>query len=382
MSCMRRCSRISPLASVSGAPSTCRRRKSQSGAGTGSRISGSLVPSPKTPATKVAGVDGRRALLDRAPRPGVAVGDGEPRLDLALAERVESLRDEQPGRVFDGSRKPLVRDPFPQLELGVEDPQQLVGTAAQAQHLRREPRRLRLRTETNVASPSSGSSSPGVAALHAARRAERVADHEQIGRRRRRARAPAARSTQRMLSPASVSPTTMRRAPTVTETCGSPMRCALRLGERGTSSSIDGEGPLHGRGRHGQHVPAGARLARCARVTPRSASARRTVSDRGRELFPLLPVGLATLEQPRAVGPDDVRPRRRPTAAGRAGPRRRAGRPAPPSTASSPPSATTRHVDAQRAETLHARAQTRRRRRGRPVRWPAPTLPQSRQMTG
>ena len=80
---------------------------------------------------------GRRALLERAARAGLAVGHGHPGLDLALAEGVEAVHPEEPRRIGRRLGEALAGDALAQLDLRVEDAQEPLRAAAEVQHRRR-----------------------------------------------------------------------------------------------------------------------------------------------------------------------------------------------------------------------------------------------------
>ena len=79
------------------------------------------------------------ALLERPARAALAVGHRQPGLDLALAEGVEALDLETPGRVADRRGEARVRHALAVGQLVVKDAQELVWAAADVQHARRHP---------------------------------------------------------------------------------------------------------------------------------------------------------------------------------------------------------------------------------------------------
>ena len=121
----------------------------------------------------------RRALLQRAARAGLAVGDRQPRLDLALAERVEALDLEPPGGVARRLGEAPLRDDLAHGQLVVQDVEELDRAAAGVQHLRRHAGRLRADAHVHGAAEL-GDEHRRVGALAVGDGAEGVAQHEQV----------------------------------------------------------------------------------------------------------------------------------------------------------------------------------------------------------
>ena len=92
------------------------------------------MPSPKTPATKVAGVEMAEPSASDPRVPVAPLATVEPGLDLALAVRVEAVDREAPGRVVDRCREDGPRPASPARDLLLEDGEQAAGAAAQGVH--------------------------------------------------------------------------------------------------------------------------------------------------------------------------------------------------------------------------------------------------------
>ncbi len=121
----------------------------------------------------------RRALLERAARAGLAVGDREPRLDLALTERIEALDLEPPGGVPRRLGEAPLRDDLSHGQLVVKDVEEPDRAAAGVEHRRGHAGRLL--ADAHVHGPAElGDEHRRVGALAVGDGPERVAQHEQV----------------------------------------------------------------------------------------------------------------------------------------------------------------------------------------------------------
>ena len=172
-----------------------------------------------------AGDEGRRrgdggALFKGSARPGLAVRDREPRLDLALAERVEALDLEPPVGVGGRLGEAALRDDLARRQLVVQDVEERDRAAAGVQHPRRHP--VGLGADADERRPAQlGDQHRGIGALTVAT-APNVSPSTRRSCGRRRRPVMSARVIARIESLLPVRPMSMCRMSLVTTACARP----------------------------------------------------------------------------------------------------------------------------------------------------------------